>query len=137
MATQGRLGVSGFEGLAGLLAQMEAHEKQISEGETDNDADVAQDAPPEDAVVQKGDEADGEANPADSLVRNVLGNVLDIDAGELPESTCLEADLGLSELQRWMVITQLELGAKVQIKDEAARACCTVGDLIDVLKQSA
>jgi acyl carrier protein len=65
------------------------------------------------------------------LIRNHLGDELDIDPGEIDEGTRFREDLEADSLDLYTLVQELEDTYGVRISDEQAAGILTVGQAVD------
>jgi len=70
------------------------------------------------------------------LLKSVIAEVLNVDEGEITESTTFVDDLGADSLDVFQIIMGLEEKLNVEVNTDDAEKIVTVGDAVALIKKT-
>lgn len=70
------------------------------------------------------------------LLKSVIAEVLNVDEGEITESTTFVDDLGADSLDVFQIIMGLEEEYDIEIPNEEAENIVTVGDAVEQIRKA-
>ena len=69
-------------------------------------------------------------------LKKIIGDVLDIEPGEIAPETAFVEDLGADSLDLFQIVMEIEEEFKIQIPGEAVQQIMTVGDAAEQIRQT-
>ncbi|HJB06936.1 MAG TPA: acyl carrier protein [Candidatus Enterocloster faecavium] len=69
-------------------------------------------------------------------LQKIIGDVLDIEPGEIAPETAFVEDLGADSLDLFQIVMEIEEEFKIQIPGEAVQQIMTVGDAAEQIRQT-
>ena len=70
------------------------------------------------------------------LLKEIIAEVLNVDAAEIKESTTFVDDLGADSLDVFQIIMGVEEKLNIEVDTEAAEKLSTVGDAVELIKKT-
>ncbi len=70
------------------------------------------------------------------MLRNVIAEVLGVDANEITMDTTFEDDLGADSLDVFQIIMGVEEELKIEVDTDKADGIVTVGDAVRLIKET-
>ncbi|MBE5909536.1 acyl carrier protein [Pseudobutyrivibrio sp.] len=70
------------------------------------------------------------------LLKEIIAEVLNVDAAEIKESTTFVDDLGADSLDVFQIIMGVEEKLNIEVDTDAAEKLSTVGDAVELIKKT-
>ncbi len=70
------------------------------------------------------------------LLKEIIAEVLNVDAAEIKESTTFVDDLGADSLDVFQIIMGVEERLNIEVDTDAAEKLSTVGDAVELIKKT-
>ena len=70
------------------------------------------------------------------LLKEIIAEVLNVDAAEITADTTFVDDLGADSLDVFQIIMGVEEKLNIEVDTEAAEKLSTVGDAVDLIKKT-
>ncbi|MCF0131428.1 MAG: acyl carrier protein [Pseudobutyrivibrio sp.] len=70
------------------------------------------------------------------LLKKIIAEVLNVDAGEITEETTFVDDLGADSLDVFQIIMGVEEQLNIEVNTDAVEKIATVGDAIELINKT-
>ncbi len=70
------------------------------------------------------------------LLKEIIAEVLNVDAGEITADTTFVEDLGADSLDVFQIIMAVEEKLDIEVDTDAAEKLSTVGDAVELIKKT-
>ena len=70
------------------------------------------------------------------LLKEIIAEVLNVDAAEIKESTTFVDDLGADSLDVFQIIMGVEEELDIEVNSDEAEKIVTVGDAVELIKKT-
>lgn len=70
------------------------------------------------------------------LLKEIIAEVLNVDAGEITADTTFVEDLGADSLDIFQIIMAVEEKLDIEVDTDAAEKLSTVGDAVELIKKT-